>query len=39
MLNQLYKSGEAQKETLRALTGAIAQQLNALADEARLLIH
>lgn len=39
VLNQLYKSGEAQKETLRALTGAIAQQLNALADEARLLIH
>jgi hypothetical protein len=32
-------SGESAQATLGALSGAIAQQLNALADEARLLIH
>jgi hypothetical protein len=43
VLNQLYRtlksSGESAEETLRALSSAIAQQLDALADEARLLIH
>ncbi len=41
--NQLYRnlrdSGESAEATLRTLSGAIAQQLDALADEARLLIH
>lgn len=43
VLNQLWKnlrgSSESAQATLGALSGAIAQQLNALADEARLLIH
>jgi hypothetical protein len=43
VLNQLWKnlrgSGESAQATLAALSGAIAQQLNALADEARLMIH
>jgi hypothetical protein len=32
-------SGESSEATIRSLSGAIAQQLDALADEARLLIH
>ncbi len=43
VLDQLYHNmktpGESAQATLGALTGAIAQQLNALADEARLLIR
>ncbi len=35
----LLSQGDSAGATLRALSGAIAQQLNALADEARLLIH
>ncbi len=43
VLDQLSRNlrvqGESAQATLGALSGAIAQQLNALADEARLLIH
>ena len=35
----LAEGNDSTQATLRTLSGAIAQQLNALADEARLLIH
>jgi hypothetical protein len=37
--HNLAEGNDSTQATLRALSGAIAQQLNALADEARLLIH